>query len=369
MPMPGSQVDETIQLAYFINSMVWFPRLCGSLLLAISVIPVFQKSKLGGKLAAGFFLLLGSTIVYLTNFVMLAEKMFLQPETKVFATKSENKIPEDALVLGIEQGNEARAYPLEIIAYHHQVRDTVGGVSMMITYCSVCRTGRAYSPVVDGKPEEFRLVGMDHFNAMFEDKTTKSWWRQATGEAIAGKKKGEKLNEIFSNQMSLKSWLQLHPQSLILQPDKVFETEYSGLKGFDKGEINSSLVGTDKSSWEKKSWVVGIDVEGIAAAYDWNMLKEKKIIQDTIGNLAVAIVLGDDGQTFFTWNRRLNNEVLNFSLDSLNSLVDDKTHSQWTRNGECINGDLEGNKMKAIQSYQEFWHSWQTFHPHTRRAE
>jgi hypothetical protein len=44
----------------------------------------------------------------------------------------------------------------------------------MITYCTVCRTGRVFSPDVDGKPETFRLVGMDHFNAMFEDENQKA---------------------------------------------------------------------------------------------------------------------------------------------------------------------------------------------------
>jgi hypothetical protein len=63
----------------------------------------------------------------------------------------------------------------------------------MITYCTVCRTGRVFEPVVNGKFEKFRLVGMDHFNAMFEDVTTKSWWRQVTGEAITGKLKGQQL--------------------------------------------------------------------------------------------------------------------------------------------------------------------------------
>lgn len=56
----------------------------------------------------------------------------------------------------------------------------------MVTYCTVCRTGRVYSPMVNGKLETFRLVGMDHFNAMFEDASTKSWWRQSNGDCIAG---------------------------------------------------------------------------------------------------------------------------------------------------------------------------------------
>ncbi len=53
---------------------------------------------------------------------------------------------------------------------------------------------------------------MDHFNAMFEDETTKSWWRQVNGEAITGKLKGQQLPEVFSTQTSLAKWLQLNPQ-------------------------------------------------------------------------------------------------------------------------------------------------------------
>jgi hypothetical protein len=55
----------------------------------------------------------------------------------------------------------------------------------MVTYCTVCRTGRVYGPIINGKKETFRLVGMDHFNAMLEDATTKSWWQQATWDARA----------------------------------------------------------------------------------------------------------------------------------------------------------------------------------------
>ena len=79
------------------------------------------------------------------------------------------------------------------IGYHHQVRDRVGGTDVLVTYCTVCRSGRVFSPLVDGTLERFRLVGMDRFNAMFEDESTGSWWRQATGAAVAGPRKGIQL--------------------------------------------------------------------------------------------------------------------------------------------------------------------------------
>src|SRR5205809_7440362 len=127
----------------------------------------------------------------------------------------------------------------------------------MVTYCTVCRTGRVFKPMVNGKYEKFRLVGMDHFNAMFEDVTTKSWWRQVTGEAITGKLKGQKLPEVFSTQTSLVDWLRMNPGSLIMQADSAFIESYSSTTKYEDGTSRDNLTGTDSLSWGKKSWVIG----------------------------------------------------------------------------------------------------------------
>jgi hypothetical protein len=201
----------------------------------------------------------------------------------------------------------------------------------MVTYCTVCRTGRVYSPFVDGKPELFRLVGMDHFNAMFEDATTKSWWRQENGEAVTGKLKGTQLPEIPSRQMRLGDWLALHPNSAVLQPDSNFTAEYTDLKGYDIDTLKSHLEKRDSASWAFKSWVVGITVNNESNAYDWNLLAEKKLLEDSLGGTPVALTLEPNGQTFYALNRRLGNQTLHFN------------------------------------AYQEFWHSWRSFHPATKQ--
>jgi hypothetical protein len=82
---------------------------------------------------------------------------------------------------------------------------------------------------------------MDHFNAMFEDSRTHSWWRQATGVAITGPLKGMALKEIPSKQSTLRAWITEHPASLVLQPDTSFSKHYEDLAGFDKGTIESGL--------------------------------------------------------------------------------------------------------------------------------
>ena len=315
-----------------------------------------------------FFVLLYATVFYAFNFEFLADKMFYQPTNKILATVAANKVDSTKLIIGVIINGEAKAYPIEIIGYHHQVQDSIAGQPVMVTYCTVCRTGRVFSPFVNGKFEKFRLVGMDNFNAMFEDATTKSWWRQATGKAVAGKLKGTALKEIASEQMSLGAWVRKYPNTTILQPDASFAKQYKGLEGFDNGTINSGLEKRDSASWKFKSWVVGVQIAGHAKAYDWNELVKQRVINDTFKNTALVLVLENDNRSFHVWNTKVNNQILEFNFDAATqTLKDTTTNSVWNMDGECVQGILKGNRLSAIQAYQEFWHSWQTFHPTTSR--
>ncbi len=367
MPFPGSQRSESIQAAYFINNYIWLFRGLGFIMIIPPVLYIYRNSRWWKKILVSVFVLLYFGVFYLFNFKFLADKMFYQPENKILATAAANKVDLNKLVLGVYLNGEAKAYPIEIIGYHHQVQDTVGGSPVMVTYCTVCRTGRMFSPFVNGKLEKFRLVGMDHFNAMFEDEETKSWWRQATGVAIAGPLKGTTLKEIQSEQLSLAAWIRKYPNTLIMQPDQVFAKQYKGLQGFDDGTIASGLEKRDIASWKFKSWVIGLQKNGAAKAYDWNDLVKHRIINDTFQNMPVLLVLENDNRSFHVWSRKVNEQVLEFTLDAALQTLKDNTGSVWNMNGEAVEGSLKGNKLLPVQAYQEFWHSWESFHPGTTK--
>jgi hypothetical protein len=366
MPFPGSQKANTIDIAYFIGKYIWFFRIFGLILFVPAMFYVFRHSKWWKKILLGFFVLLYATIFYFLNFKFLADKMFYQPKNKILVSVAGNKIDSNKLVIGVAINGQAKAYPVEIIGYHHQVQDTVGDMAVMVTYCSVCRTGRVYSPFVNRRFQHFRLVGMDQFNAMFEDEETKSWWRQVNGIAVAGPLKGMALKEIASEQMRLGAWIRKYPNTLIMQPDAAFTKQYKGLEGFDEGTTESGLEKRDGGSWQFKSWIVGLQKDSNAKAYDWNELVKQKVINDTFQNLAVVLVLENDNRSFHVWNRQVNDKLMNFTFDAgAQTLKDAATNTVWNMNGECIEGELKGSKLSVVQSYQEFWHSWESFHPGT----
>ena len=356
MPMPGSQRMASIDLAYRLYSWRWLFR---AIFAAMIVAGTSSAWRAPGrqKFAVPALVVFAAVVAYAINFQMVADRMFIAPKSVVMLPADRNKVDTARLVIGIEIDGEARAFPVQFIGYHHQVRDTVAGKPVMVSYCTVCRTGRVFSPVVDGHSETFRLVGMDHFNAMFEDATTHSWWRQANGEAIAGPSKGKALTEIPSRQVMLSEWLREHPRSLIMQPDSTLKTNYS--KGFDyeTGKSRKPLTGTDTVSWHDKAWVVGITVNGQSKAYDWNRLRRERVVNDVLGGKPIVLALASDRSSFCAFVRP--SAATSFAVRH-DSLVAGAT--TYAFSGLGANGALE-----PVNASQEFWHSWRTFQPATMR--
>ena len=356
MPLPGSQRMRSIDLAYALHSWRWPLR------------AVFAGMILGGSMfgwrrggvrrwVVPASLALVAVVAYMTNFRMAADRIFLPPTVLNMQPATRNTVATDRLVVGVAVKGSARAYPLQFIGYHHQVRDTIAGQPIMVSYCTVCRTGRVFRPVVDGQVESFRLVGMDHFNAMFEDQTTKSWWRQASGEAVAGPHRGKTLAEVPSQQVTLARWLVLHPNSLIMQGDSTFADEYAKDYAFEKGTSRKKLTGTDTVSWSDKSWVVGITLNNKSKAYDWNRLRRERVVNDEVGGTPIVLALASDSASFFAFERP--NEATIFTLrgDSLITLG----------RAYALTGRGASGSLKPVKASQEFWHSWRTFQPDTDR--
>ena len=366
MPMPGSQTFDSIDLAYFLGANKNSIRIVLYLIILIPFIKIIKGNSTWEKVGLGILSLVYIGIFYAFTFVMEADKMFLQPTHTYFYKITENKIPLDKLVIGVTENGIDKAYTIQLIGYHHQVRDSIGQTPIMVTYCTVCRTGRVFSPIVNGKLEDFRLVGMDHFNAMFEDATTKSWWRQANGECIAGPLKGYKLKEINSEQLSLQAWFRKHPNAEVLQPDEKFAATFEKMDSYDKGKSKSNLTKRDTASWQFKSWVLGINLGEMSKTYDWNYLEKNKIIQDSLPSLPLLILLENDSASFHAYNRTVNNMSLQFQKSN-NSLIDTYSQSLWNEDGICIDGKLKGLSLTPIASYQEYLHSWEYFHPKSIR--
>jgi hypothetical protein len=366
MPFPGSQDLEVIRVSYYLEKIVLPLRILGGILVLWYLIAFFSRDTRRQMIWKVSMLLICVVVYCVTDVQYKAEKMFEEPHTVVFANALQNKVPQGFVILGVVNNGIAKAYPLVYLGYHHKVQDNVGDEPVLVTYCTMCRTGRVYSPVINGKRQNFRLVGARHYNAIIEDESTGTWWYQATGKAAVGKLEGSSLKELNYEQTTLEAWLKRHPASLIMQPDNYFAKDYADLKNYDHRQpIDKDSLLKNKDSLVRKSWVIGVAVNGKEKAYDWRALYKQQILNDSLGKASLLISMAKDSLNFRVLNRVVDTRLLHFSLNSANILTDAETASLWNWDGLCIDGKLKGKQLAVVQAYQEYWHSWKHFHPET----
>lgn len=364
MPFPGSQDLEAIKLCYYLEKIILPLRIIGGLILVWYLVKYYTKNSVKGKLVKGAILVLGLASFYITDIQYKASAMFEEPKVIKFANAIESRVPESYVVLGVVNNGVAKAYPLIYLGYHHKVQDNVGSLPVLVTYCTMCRTGRVFSPIVNGSRQTFRLVGARHYNAIIEDEGSGSWWYQATGQAAVGPMQGTQLKEITYEQSTLSAWLNKHPGSLILQPDDNFTNDYDDLKNYDRIQsVDRDSTLKNKDTLVRKSWILGVIVNKQPKAYNWRKLQKTRTLNDQVSNTPLLIALEDDSLTFHAFNRQVDGKKFNFKMNTYGQLTDLETASLWDWDGLCISGTEKGKQLAKLQAYQEYRHSWKRFHP------
>ena len=126
MPMPGSQQMRSIDAAYAIYTWRWPLRIVFGAMMLAGAAAVWRLPSWRRWLAPAC-VALAAVVAYATTFRMAADHMFLQPTTLDMQPVARNAVKLNRLVVGLVITGDARAYPLQFIGYHHQVRDSVGG--------------------------------------------------------------------------------------------------------------------------------------------------------------------------------------------------------------------------------------------------
>jgi hypothetical protein len=54
---------------------------------------------------------------------------------------------------------------------------------------------------------------------------------------------------------------------------------------------------------------VGVQVGGLSKAYDWNRLKERRVINDQVGDTPIFLILSSDQQSFAAFERPAASEL------------------------------------------------------------
>jgi hypothetical protein len=292
--------------------------------------------------------------------------------------------PQEPVILFLV-GDDARAYPIQIVMWHEIVNDMVGGVPVVVTFCPLCNTAIAFERTVDSKELTFGTTGRLRFsNLIMYDRQTESWWQQATGEAIAGEFTGKKLDFRPASIVSWDDFKSAHPNGKVLSRETGFSRAYgqNPYAGYDDVDNSPFLYEGPKTPGTLPSMarVITVDSGGEAVAYPYDVLRQEQVVNDTVGGEPVvvlwkpgtasaldddAVAAGRDVGSAAVFCRTLDGASLTFRSEG-GRIVDEQTGSEWNALGRALEGELTGEQLERVVSIDHFWFSWAAFRPDTR---
>jgi hypothetical protein len=287
-------------------------------------------------------------------------------------------------VVFVQVGDDARAYPIQILMWHEIVNDTVGGEPLIVSFCPLCNTAIAFKRTFNDQIFDFGTTGRLRFsNLIMYDRQTETWWQQATGDAIAGEHTGAQLEFYPASMISWADFKELHPDGRVLSRDTGHPRNYGRNPYYGYDDIDQTpflFRGDTPDQLPPMARVLTVDLNGEAVAYPYDVLSELKVINDAVGgnNMVIFWIEGtasaldtsniSEGRevgSAVVYSRLLDNQVLDFEFKD-GKILDTSTGSEWNIFGQAVAGELIGSQLEPVVSINHFWFSWAAFKPETR---
>lgn len=300
-----------------------------------------------------------------------------------FDTPSEAKplLPPSSLVVGLARGEQAHAYPIDLLSLHEVVNDVVGGLPVAVTWCPLCSSALAYERRLGGRVLVFGVSGyLYHANQILFDRQTGSLWSQLLGGAVTGRYRGTSLTAVPILETTWAEWLAAHPRTSVLSirhdmraSDFTRPHSYASSRGVEESDQPYATY-TDRVGFyfshrvrgiADGSRVLGLVVAGRAKAYALSLLARQGWTEDRLSGEPVLLVYDSDANAGAAYSRVVRGRTLSFNRAG-RFLVDRQTRSRWSRrSGRAVAGPLAGTVLRRLTSTNPFWFAWRAFHPQT----
>jgi len=291
--------------------------------------------------------------------------------------------PKEPVIL-VQVGDEAKAYPIQILIWHEIANDTVSGEPLVVTFCPLCNTAIAFKRTVNGQILDFGTTGrLRYSNLIMYDRQTETWWQQATGEAIAGDLTGTQLVFYPATIISWEEFKTTYPGGKVLSRETGYARDYGRNPYVGYDDVNNPPFlyrgPVTPNQLPPVARVLTIDLKGEAVVYPYETLENLGVANDMIGGEAVVVfwqegtaspldsstTSGRDVGTAAAFSRQLDGRTLTFSFVD-GHIFDEQTNSEWNIFGKAIAGEMKGKQLMSIIAINHFWFSWAAFKPETR---
>ncbi len=361
------------------------------------------------------------------------------PEKFIRGEEAQAELDGEDRVIGVEVNGDAVAFPMSAMALREVVNLDIGGERVAVSWWAVAYSARAFRRrTASDEVITLEPVPKTVFNsAVYDDETGDGKWVQFLGQAVAGERTGETLDQAPALATNWSAWSSAHPDTELLSKEgtpewDIFESYYfNDRPGLHRQPAKDRRLGN-------KEMVFGVAVGHEAKAYPYRSLIQEPLIHDEIGREPLLVLLERVSATAAVFSRVVAGRVLSFEATSDNPrrpeltgaapiipdaeerdtgerddapkepetevvryrtfdagetqeakddedddgqeesaapalqieyepllLRDVQTGSVWRAlTGRCIEGELEGERLRMLNGQTGFWFVWSRFYPH-----
>jgi len=251
----------------------------------------------------------------------------------------------------------------------------VGGVPVSLAYDGRASNGATYT---------FGSSGfLFRSNKLMYDHQTRTLWNQLTGEPVLGELAATdvKLDLLPVVLTTWQAWQDQHPDTVVLDLETGYNRYYA--PGAAYGDYFSS-GDTMFPVWQRskllpdKSRVYALRIDGLPKAYPLDVLADKQVVNDTLGETNVVLVTGRGTVTVQGENLRIgavtyeaggevrayNRGAETFSPGPDADTLLDSAGRAWRVTEEALVGP-GGELAPRISGHLAYWFGWYSFFPKT----
>ncbi len=284
-------------------------------------------------------------------------------------------------VIALKMGDEARAYPLQIMMYHEIVNDVVDGKPVAVTFCPLCNASIVFDRTVDDRVLDFGTTGrLRNSDLVMYDRQTESWWQQFNGVGLLGDYNEFRLEQIKSQIVSFEDFVSAFPDGKVLSRETGHQRSYgrNPYAGYDNIKSNPFLFfGEHDKRLPPMERVLTIGINEDTLLVPVTPLNKQPVLNISIDQEPIAVFAAATATSALdksviaksrlipaaaAFSRLVGEKTLTFSSQD-GVIVDRETRSRWNAFGLATEGALKGSQLKQRDRGVHFAFAWLAFDP------
>ena len=203
-------------------------------------------------------------------------------------------------------------------------------------------------------------------NKLMYDRQTASLWHSLTGEPVVGTLaySGIRLKRLPVVVTTWRQWREDHPGTKALSLRTGYTREY--YPGAAYGAYFASPE-TMFPVWRRsallpaKSLVFALELNGAPKAYPLDALGRERVVNDTLGGVAVVLVADGQGRTVRAYGRA--GRV--FRQGAVDGTLQDERGRAWSVSEDALVSSESVERLERLAGHIAYWFGWFAFNPRT----